>query len=263
MKLVTVITELEINKGEFFFIVITELETRYCYNFTMPPTHASTIISASGPPPRQSSMSYTTSSIGEGMPLMSVPHVQQQSHMPPRSSPHHGVPSPQAHLPPRSSPHHAIPSPIVSQQHIPQRGGPPLPPLPTSLGGGATTIMTAVSSAGPGGRMPPGSTGGMMIRPMGGPHAGGPPGGNNRVDVTASYRHNGPPPQPRNYHAMPLGSTSLHGPPPPGHPAGPPQSISSMVSQQQPPGMRSTQARLLGGGPPPGGMMPMHPQDKR
>ena len=186
--------------------------------------------SPSIPPPRQSSMTYATSSgsIPGGL------HGQHPAHMPPRSSPHH-QPPPGANI------------------HPSQRGAPPH--IPSSLGGGATTIMTAVSSSiGPPHSsglppVPPRSTGAMMIRPMG--SHGGPPAGSG-CSIGSSYRPGAPP---RNYHSMPGGP---HGPPPPGHIGGPSRSPTPMNSQHA--SMRAQQGRMLG---PSGGMMNLHPQDKR
>ena len=199
--------------------------------FTTYTTQHPTSSIPSGPPPRQSSMSYVTTS--GGMPLTSGIHGQQQAHMPPRSSPHH--------LPPR-----------VGNLQESHRGM--HPQIPTSLGGGATTIMTAVSSSvGPPPTsglppVPPRSTGGMMIRPLGG-HAG--PTG-SVCNVGTPYRPGAPP---RNYHTA---SAGHHGPPTPGHAGVPSHAPSTMNSQQ--PGMRTAQGRLLG---PAGGMMNIHPQEKR
>ena len=183
----------------------------------------------SGPPPRQSSVSYTTASGGMPGGL----HGHPQAHMPPRSSPHHPPP----------------PGAII---HASQRGVPPH--IPSSLGGGATTIMTAVSSSiGPPHSsglppVPPRGAGGMMIRPMGG-HVG--PSGSS-CSVGTSYRPGAPP---RNYHSI---STGPHGPPPQGHVGVPNRSPTPINSQQQ--SMRLPQGRMMG---PAGGMMNIHPQDKR
>ena len=186
--------------------------------------------SPSNPPPRQSSMSYATSSGN----IPGGHHGQHPAHMPPRSSPHH-LPPPGANI------------------HPSQRGAPPQ--IPSSLGGGATTIMTAVSSSigqphssgiPP---VPPRSTGGMMIRPMGS-HCG-PTGSGSSMG--SSYRPGAPV---RNYHGMPGGPP--HGPPPPGHIGGPSRSPTPMTSHHG--SMRAQQGRMLG---PPGGMMNIHPQDKR
>ena len=198
--------------------------------FTTYTTQHPTSSIPSGPPPRQSSMSYVTTS--GGMSSTSGMHGHQQAHMPPRSSPHH-LPPPVANL------------------HVSQRGV--HPQIPTSLGGGATTIMTAVSSSvGPPPTsglppVPPRSTGGMMIRSLGA-HAG--PTGSG-CTVGTPYRPGAPL---RTYHT---GSAGHHGPPPPGHAGVPSQSPSAMTSQQS--GMR-TPHHLLG---PAGGMMNIHPQDKR
>ena len=180
----------------------------------------------SGPPPRQSSMSFVTTS--GGMPSSSGVHGQQQAPRPPRSSSHH-LPPPGTNL------------------HVPQRGA--QPQIPTSLGGGATTIISAVSSSvGPPPLsvlppVPPRSTGSMMIRPLGA-HAG--------PTAGASYR---PGPPPRNYHTA---SPGYHDPPTPGHAGVHSQSPSSMNSQQS--NMRTTQGRMLGPGV---GMMNIQQQDKR
>ena len=185
----------------------------------------------SGPPPRQSSMSYApaSSSIPGGM------QGQQQAHIPSRSSPHH-------------------PPPPGTNIHASQRGVPPH--IPSSLGGGATTIMTAVSSTiGPPHNsglppVPPRSTGGMMIRPMG--SHGGPPG--NGGGVGTSYRPGAPP---RNYYTMAGGP---HGPPHHGHIGVPSRSPTPMNAQQA--SMRAGHGRMMG---PNEGlrMMHVHPQDKR